>query len=144
MPVQDTAGTYVEKFPLAYAGMVADTIPHIIVSKTVEDSTIAFGLAVGAGSADQSVKLGGTGFQGVTVADKAQTQDYYLEDGQAGVMRKGRVWVTVGAAVTPTSTVYFTPSTGVITSTSTDNTAIDGAKFETSADADGLALLYLG
>jgi len=60
------------------------------------------------------------------------------------VIRKGTVWVTAGAAVTPADTVYFVPATGVITNVATGNTAIPGAKFETTAASGALVRVYLG
>jgi hypothetical protein len=101
-------------------------------------------LAVGAGSADGSCRLGGTGFVGITVADKTRDEDEYDVGEMAAVIRKGTVWVSVPVAVADTDTVYFVAATGVITNVSSGNVAIAGAKFETSTSGAGLARLYLG
>lgn len=149
MPVQDYQGTYDNQFAVGYAGMQADTALSDVASRTVENAVVGFGLAVGRGTADGSCRLGGTGFEGITIADKSvesddSSVDEYAVGEQAGVMRKGSVWVEVGANVTPASTVYFVPATGVITSAASGNTAIPGAKFETTATSGNLARLYLG
>lgn len=145
MPVQDFIGTYRGQMDVAHAGMIAESqAVRDVASKVVETAAVPFGRAVGAGTADGSVKLGGTGFIGITVADKTRAADQYAVGEVAGVMRKGTIWVTVGAAVTPGDTVYFVPATGVITDVATDNTAIPGAKFETTAASGALARVYLG
>lgn len=145
MPIQDFIGTYSSEMDIAFAGMIAEgqTVKDV-ASKVVETAAVAFGLAVGAGTADGSVKLGGAGYIGVAVADKSRDADSYAIGEVAGVIRKGTVWVAVGADVDPSDTVYFVPATGVITSVSTNNTAIPGAKFETTATSGNLARVYLG
>lgn len=145
MPVQDFIGTYEARTRIGYAGMIAEgqTVKDV-ASKSVETAAIAFGLAVGAGTADGSVKLGGTGYIGITVADKSRAADQYAVGEMAGVIRKGTVWVTAGADVADTDTVYFVPATGVITNASSGNTAIPGAKFETTVTSGNLVRLFLG
>lgn len=145
MPIQDFIGSYDTHMGAAYAGMVAESqAVRDVASKVVTTAAIPFGVAVGAGATDGSVRLGGTGFIGITVADKSRAADQYAVGEVAGVMRKGTIWVTVGAAVTPGDAVYFVPATGVITDLVTNNTAIPGAKFETSAASGALARVYLG
>lgn len=145
MPIQDTIGTYPTRTGLGYAGMQAETNGlQDVVSLKIETAAVAFGLAVGRGTADGSAKLGGSGFQGITVADKTRTADQYAVGEVAGVIRKGSVWVTAGAAVTPADTVYFAAATGVISNISAGGTAISGAKFETTAANGALVRVYLG
>lgn len=145
MPVTDWVGTYDQDRAVGFAGMLAEGQPaRDVASKVVETDAVPFGLAVGAGTADGSVTLGGAGYIGITLADKAQTADEYPVGVMAGVIRKGTVWVTAGAAVTPADTVYFVPATGVITNVATGNTAIPGAKFETTAASGALVRVYLG
>lgn len=145
MPVQDFIGTYTSEMAVAFDGMIAEgqTVKDV-ASKVVTTAVVPFGRAVGAGAIDGSVRLGGTGYIGITVADKSRAADQYAVGEMAGVLRKGTVWVEVGADVDPSDTVYFVPATGVITSVSTDNTAIPGAKFETTATSGNLARVYLG
>jgi hypothetical protein len=145
MPVQDFIGTYTSEMAEAFPGMIAESqAVRDVASKVVTTAAVPFGRAVGAGATDGSVRLGGTGYIGITVADKSRAADEYAVGEVAGVMRKGTIWVTVGAAVTPGDTVYFVPATGVITDVATDNTAIPGAKFETTAASGALARVYLG
>lgn len=145
MPVQDFIGTYTGRTGLGYAGMIAEgqTVKDV-ASKAVENAAVGFGLAVGAGTADGSCRLGGTGYLGITVADKTRAEDEYQIGEMAGVMRKGTVWVNVPVAVADTDTVYFVAATGVITNVSAGGTAIPGAKFEITTSGAGLTRLYLG
>lgn len=127
-----------------YAGMVAESQFKDAASRTIENAIVGFGLAVGAGTADESARLGGAGYQGITIADKTQLNAQYAIGAVAGVLRKGTIWVTVGSDVDPSDTVYFAAATGVISATSSGGTAIPGAKFETTTANGGLARVYLG
>jgi hypothetical protein len=144
MPIQDSIGaTYPTRTGLGYAGMLAEiTGVQDVVSKKVETAAVAFGLAVGRGAADGSVKLAGTGFEGITVADKTRSADSYAVGEVAGVLRKGAIWVTASTDVTPADPVTFTAATGVIGAGLA--TTITGAKFETSASTGGLVRVFLG
>lgn len=147
MPIQDVVVSYTTKNPLGFPGMIAESqmIKDVASKVVVTTATIPFGVAVGAGASDGSVRLGGTGaYQGITVADLSRTADQYVLGEVAGVIRKGTVWVTASVAVVPSDTVYYVPATGVITNVSTGNTAIPGAKFETTAAAGALVRVYLG
>jgi hypothetical protein len=143
MPVQDFIGTYDLKMQPGYAGMVAESQDVCdIASKMVTTAAVAFGLAVGAGATDGSVRLGGTGFEGIAVADKTRLADSFAIGEMAGVLRKGTVWVIATTAVTPATPPTFTAATGVIGAGLA--TAIPNSKFETSASIGGLARLYIG
>lgn len=144
MPVYDTqAGDYSTRAPLGYAGQIADTAgPKDVASRTVENAVVAFGLAVGRGTADGSCRLGGTGFEGITVADKSRDADQYDVGESAGVMRKGTLWVTASTNVGPADPVTFTAATGVIGAGLA--TTIADAKFETTATSGNLVRVYLG
>ena len=87
------------------------------------------------------MRLGGTGFEGITVADKSQVDDLYPVGVIAGVMRKGTIWVTASTNVAPSDPVTFTAATGVIGAGLV--TTIAGAKFETTATAGNLVRVYL-
>lgn len=144
-PIFDTQGAYDATQAVGYAGMIAEgQTARDIASKVVETAAVAFGLAVGAGTADGSCKLGGTGFLGITVADKSRDEDEYDVGEVAAVMRKGTVWVSVGVAVADTDAVYFVAATGVITNVSSGNVLIAGAKFEITTSGAGLTRVYLG
>lgn len=143
MPVQDFIGTYASEMDVAFAGMIAESqAVKDVASKSVETAAVAFGLAVGAGTADGSVKLGGTGYIGIAVADKSRDADSYAVGEVAGVIRKGTVWVLASTNVAPTDPVTFTAATGVIGAGLV--TTIAGAKFETTATAGNLVRVYLG
>lgn len=141
-PIQDTVGTYTTTNALGYPGMIAESqMIKDVASKVIETAPVAFGLAVGRGAADGSAKLAGTGFEGITVADKTRLADSYAVGEAAGVIRKGTVWVTASTAVTPADPVTFTAATGVIGAGLA--TTITGAKFETTASIGGLVRVYL-
>ena len=143
MPIQDTIGTYPTRTPLGYAGMIAETTgAQDVASRKIETAAVAFGLAVGRGTADGSAKLGGAGFEGIAVADKTRAADSYAVGEVAGVIRKGSIWVTASTAVTPADPVTFTAATGVIGAGLV--TTITGAKFEGTASIGGLVRVYLG
>lgn len=143
MPITNWIGTYDQDRAIAFAGMLAEGQPaRDVASKVVETAAVAFGLAVGKGTADNSVKLGGTGFTGITLADKAQTADEFAGGTMAAVIRKGTVWVTASTNVTPADPVTFTAATGVIGAGLV--TTITNAKFETTATAGNLVRVYLG
>lgn len=143
MATNDVFGAVSTGMAAGYPGMIADMSgPKDVASRNIEAAEVAFGLAVGAGSADGSAKLGGNGFEGITVADKSRDADKYDVGEAAGVIRKGAVWVKASTAVAPTDPVTFTAATGVIGAGLV--TTIDNAKFETSAASGELVRVYLG
>lgn len=143
MPIQDTVGsTYPARMPVGYPGMIADLSLHDVVSKIVETATVAFGLVVGAGTADGSCKLGGTGFEGIVTEDKTRSADSFAVGEYASVARKGVIWVTASTAgVNPAAPVTFTAATGVIGAGLV--TTITGAKFLDTAASGALVRVYL-
>ena len=151
MPIQTTYG--VTTAP-GFAGMVADMRNRTIVSREVGNTSVAlpFGAVALRGLTDHAVVAVGTasagGFLGIAVMDPTErpvattnTVAYQVGD-TAAIMLKGGVWVTVTSAVTPGAPAYF-DSSGNITATSTSNTAITGATFETTAASGGVAVLKL-
>ena len=143
MPISDTVGTYTANQPIGYAGMIAEsqTIKDV-ASKVVATSAVAFGLAVGRdGVVANSVKLGGTGFEGIAVADKTRTADSYAVGEVAGIIRKGTIWVTASTAVDPSKAVTFTAATGVIGDGLV--TTITGAKFLDTASIGAMVRVWL-
>ena len=144
MPTNNYQTSYTAAPEAAYAGQVLSSDFENIFSRQIETAAVGFGLAVGAGSADDSAKLGGTGFEGITTADKTQVTGDYQVGVTGGVINKGYVWVTASVALAPGDTLYFVPATGVITNVSTSNTAIPNSKVLNTAASGGLALLFLG
>jgi len=143
MPIQDAFGAAVAVMPLGYAGMIAEGQQvKDVASKRVTTAVVAFGLVVGRdGIVDGAVKLGGTGFEGIAIADKSRLNDEYIVGEMAGILRKGTVWVTASTAVDPGDAVTFTAATGVIGDGLA--TTIAGAKFETSGGIGDLVRVYL-
>lgn len=142
MPIQDHIGTYDTNMDAAYAGMIGDTAgPKDVASRTIETAAVAFGLAAGKGTADRSARLGGTGFEGIAVADKSREADQFGIGEVGGLMRKGSIWVTASTNVAPSDPVTFTAATGVIGAGLA--TTIAGAKFETTATSGNLVLVHL-
>lgn len=144
MSISDYQGGYTAAPASAYAGLTLSSDFENIFSRQVETAAVGFGLAVGRGTADTGVKLGGTGFEGITVADKTQVDSQYDVGITAGVLNKGYIWVTASVALAPGDTLYFVPATGVITNVSTSNTAIPNSQVLNTAASGGLALLFLG
>jgi hypothetical protein len=122
--------------------MPADAALSDVASRQITTASVAFGLAVGRGATDGTARLGGTGFEGITVADKSQLDDLYPVGIIAGVLRKGTIWVTASTNVGPADPVTFTAATGVIGAGLA--TTIAGAKFETTATSGNLVRVYLG
>ena len=142
MPITDWIGAYTASPAIAYAGQIAEgQNVKDVASKRITTATVGFGRAVGRDTADGTVRLGGTGFEGITVADKSQVDDLYPVGVIAGVMRKGTIWVTASTNVAPSDPVTFTAATGVIGAGLV--TTIAGAKFETTATAGNLVRVYL-
>jgi hypothetical protein len=144
MPINDTVGTYATNMAVGYPGMIAESqMIKDVASKVVATANVAFGLAVGAdGTVPNSVKLGGTGFIGIAVADKSREADLYEVGEMGGFLRKGTIWVTASTAVVVSDPVTFTAATGVIGAGLA--TTIAGAKFETAGSIGDLVRVYLG
>ncbi len=139
MPAYQT--TYISAPVAGYAGMVADATDNTILSKRITNTAVAFGLAVSRGSADGTSRLGGTIYDGISIADKADPEAAYAIDDIAGVMVKGTIWVTASNNVTPADPPTFTLATGVIGAGLV--TAIPNARFLTTATAGNLVQLQL-
>lgn len=140
--VQDFIGDYDTQHGVGFAGMLAESQIKDVASKVVTTAAVPFGRAVRAGATDGSVRLGGTGFEGIALADKSRESDSYAVGEVAGVLRKGTVWVVASTNVTPANPVTFTAATGVIGAGLA--ITIAGAKFETTATAGNLVRVYLG
>ncbi len=126
---------------IGYAGMIADSQFKTVLSKRITNGAVGFGLAVSRGAADGTSRLGGTIYDGITVADKADPDASYAIDEVAGVMVKGCIWVTASNNVTPADAPTFTLATGVIGAGLV--TAIPNARFLTTATAGNLVQLEL-
>lgn len=137
--------TYSDNIAIAYNGMVADMRLTEIISREVEDATLAIGVAVIQGTADDQVKIGAAGtFVGVTVKDVTldpSQSDVYEDGDTAAILTRGALWVTAGGAVTAGAKVYYS-ATGTLSALNTD-TEIIGALWETTAASGALARISL-
>lgn len=149
---------YPDTQPAAIAGAPATMLPATEVSRTVESAAIAFGKAVEQGATDKSVKafVGGK-YVGIAMLDRSasgltvtagqvtgRATDAFGVGESARVRTKGDLWVTAAVAVAAADAVYLTAA-GAFTNVATDNTAIPGARWDTSTTAAGqLAVVRLG
>lgn len=130
----------------AVAGAQATMVPATIISRNVEDAAIGFGVAVEQGDADKgATAFAGGSFVGITMLDRsaAGENDTFRVGDSARVMTKGDIWVNASKAVDAGDPVYLTDA-GAFTDVATDNTAITGARWDTSTTAAGLAVVRLG
>jgi hypothetical protein len=141
MPVQST---YSENIAKGYEGQVANETNFDVDTKKVETAAgIDFGRAVSRGTDDKGCVLGGATFIGVTVRDitlQDSANDKYPQYHLAGVLRKGDIWLKPSEGVTDGAQVYYDTTTGRFGVSGGGKTAIVGAYWQTTADADTLAV----
>ena len=145
---------YNERHAPAFEGMLANAewLKNVI-SREVANEDIGFGkVAVQAAGEDtitfpdEAITADPATFVGITVRDQSTAPEgpnVYAENATAGVLTKGVIWVTAGAAVDQGDAVYFTAA-GVLTNASSGNTEIVGATWDSSAGSGDLARLRLG
>jgi len=127
-------------------GMVLNTEPSTIVSRIAEDAEgIGFGKVAVQGTADNQVvdSEATVKFVGIAVLDITRPTGKYEQYETVAVMKKGVIVVQASEAVAVGDPVYYTPATGVLSKTSTSNTLIAGAQWDTSTSGAGLAALRL-
>lgn len=138
--------TYSDTIGLGYAGQVADLTLTDIISREVESAAIGFGKPVIQGTGDRQCKVGAAGvFIGITVRDVTlapERGDQYAVGDTAAIMTKGVMFVVAGEAVVAGDAVYRT-SAGVLNKTSSGNTLIANARWDTSAASGALARIRL-
>lgn len=128
-------------------GMVLNSEPCTVVSRVAEDAEgVGFGKVCVQGTLDNQVvdSEATAKFVGIAVLDPTKTGDTYAQYDTVAVMKKGVIVVTASEAVAVGDPVYYTPSTGALSKTSTSNTLIAGATWDTSTSGSGLAALRLG
>lgn len=129
-----------------FVGMVLNQEPADIVTRVAEDAEgLGFGVVAVQGTGEKQVvdSEATAKFVGITVADPGQPQDSYAQYANVAVMKKGVIVVAAGEAVAPGDPVYYVPATGELNKTSTDNTLIAGAVWETARDSNNLAAIRL-
>lgn len=148
MPYTENYNTDVAK---ALEGMVADTGPALIVSRTVETNDLAFGEAVKMGSKEHCVNgdtTGAAAIYGISVrsqATKAEKPNVYPVGDTAAILLKGAIWVMTGGAVAVDAIVTVVVATGAFddTAVAAGIVQIPGAKWETATSGAGLARLRI-
>jgi hypothetical protein len=138
---------YLNNLAVAVAGMIANMVPATLISRTVEDAAgIGFGLPVAQGVNDKGVTatLGSPiAIVGITVRERSVSAeaDKFGQYEEARLMTKGVIWVVADDAVAAGDPVHVN---GDGTFTNTGGTELPNARWDTSADADGLAQIRLG
>ncbi|MBD7952708.1 DUF2190 family protein [Stenotrophomonas sp. Sa5BUN4] len=150
--------TYLDTQPAAIAGAPATMLPATEISRTIEGAAVAFGKAVEQGATDKSAKpFAGGNFVGIALLDRSASGlsvtagqvtgraiDAFGVGESARIRTKGDVWVVAAVAVDAGDGVYLTDA-GAFTNAEADNTAISGARWDTSTTAAGqLAVVRLG
>jgi len=128
-------------------GMVLNMEPHVIVTRVAEDAEgIGFGKVGVQGTADNQVvdSEATAKFVGIAVLDITRPTGKYEQYENVALMKKGVIVVSASEAVAVGDPVYYTPATGVLSKTSTSNTLIANAQWDTSTAGAGLAALRLG
>src|SRR5690606_24971427 len=153
--------TYSDTQPAAVAGAQATMIPATIISRTVEDAAIGFGIAVAQGSADKGCAAFGAGdteVLGITVLDRSASSlsvtsgqvpdrddDKFGVGESARIMTKGDIWVVCASGCSAGDPVWVRPSNGDFQDSNANSAVqIAGARWDTSASAGGLAVVRLG
>jgi hypothetical protein len=140
--------TYGENIAEAYAGMVAEP-DYQADTRIVETAAgIGYGLAVGRGTGDRGVVLGGalSIFLGITLRDVTQpdaADDLYREAENAGVAYDGVFWakVATGVTIVPGQVAHYSATTGEWSNTGGSGPVV-GAVWESSV-VNGVAKLRL-
>lgn len=129
----------------AFVGQIANTEIYNVISRTIEDANVGFGVALAQGAEDMGAKVGTGTFIGVTVRDRsveAKNQNTFAVGSTAGLMTKGVIWVVAGETVVAGDAAGF-DATGKIVKAAT-GTEIPSARFDTSGSTGELVKLRLG
>lgn len=146
-PIQDQ---YKDVMDAGYPGAVANMRMRDLFSRTCEDTGFTkFGVAVAKGTTDRTVTqnlVGKTSIVGITVLDRGarlsddMTQEGFAQYDSARLAAKGSIWVRVSVAVVADEPAFVTlANPGLFTNVGGSNLRV--GKFESSADANGLAIL---
>lgn len=141
--------TYRDVARAAFEGMIANTGPNDLISRTVQTAAIGFGKAVKQGTTDNTVQAATAQsdvFRGITVRDESidpALADQYAVGASATILIEGVIWVKAGATVAAGAAVYMIVADGRFTSTAGSNLLIPRAIFDSSGVADGLVRIRL-
>lgn len=147
---QTTAASY-GSIAKAEAGAKYDIRPDVVSSRAAE-AAIPFGRAVtyGTNPEKECALVDNAADKFLGVALKQQTIDVasgatpgYAQFDTVSVLEEGAVFVEVTSDVAAGEAAYVDVSNGKFTDVSTDNLAVPGGTFETSAVSGGLAVLKI-
>jgi hypothetical protein len=153
--------SYPDTQPAAVAGAQATMIPATLISRTVETAAVPFGRAVKQGTADKGCSLFGIGdtvVLGISIVDRSASgrsvsagqvsgefADQFGVGESARIMTKGDVWVVCATGCSAGDGVFVRPSNGAFQDSNANSAVqIVGARWDTSAEAAGLAVVRLG
>jgi hypothetical protein len=146
MPIQTTYSRYHAQ---ALEGMVADQQKANFLSRRAT-SAIGFGKAVLQGATDDACKAvdgSASRFLGVSVRDQstgADSVNQFKANDHVRIMDTGTIWVVAGENIAAGDrAAYLTASGAFMKATTSDTTAIDGARYETTAASGALVKLKL-
>lgn len=146
MPIQTTYSRYHAQ---ALEGMVADQQKANFNSKRAT-AAIGFGKAVLQGATDDACKAvdgSSARFLGVSVRDQstgADSPNQYAANDHVRIIDEGTIWVIAGENISAGDRAAYLTATGAfMKATTSDTTAIDGARYETSASSGALVKLKL-
>lgn len=147
---QTTAASY-GAIDNAEAGAKYDIRPDVVTSKAAEE-VIPFGRAVTYGTdGDKQCELvdnAGDTFLGVALKQQTivvptdGTPQYAIGD-TVSIMEEGACWVEVTSDVAPGADAYVDITNGKFTDTATNNLAVPGGTFKTTATSGNLAVLAI-
>lgn len=145
--------TYSLSQAASYEGVLFGQGPWDVQSRSVETAAgIGAAVAVSRGTnKDEQVVVGGTDFFGITIRSleregQANTNLFLYEQKQtAGILRDGSIMVTCPTGCTPGQLAFYDNTTGVIDqgTAGVGETQLDGAVWDSTAAAGGLAVLRL-
>ncbi len=141
--------SYLDRTPIAFEGMIANTEPNVLISRTVEGAAIGFGKVVKQGADDNGVAAATDAadvYRGITTRDQSVDPalvDQYAVGEAATIITKGVVWVKAGATVAAGAAVYMIDADGRFTSSASGNLPIPNAVFDSSGAADELVRVRL-
>src|SRR5690606_1110063 len=149
MSVQDI---YNATMSAAREGMIANTEPKTLISRTVETAAgIGFGLPVAQGTDDNGVIATASAtaaILGITVRERSvrpETPNKFAQYESARIMTKGVIWVKAGAAVAAGDPVYVTVATDAFVKvTGEGNVLIPNDRYDSSAASGALVKVRLG
>ncbi len=136
--------TYDRYMPVGVAGTFAEMSANNNVDTKQAEGTIAFGIVVSKGEADDGVVAAGALYVGVSMRDITivhDTADRYEEGDNVAVATRGDMWVVAEDAVVAQTAVTYNTTTGALGSSG--GTTIVDAYWLTSADAGEMAKVRL-